>query len=293
MKYPTLNTAIIFILLSVPAFAQDDLLDMLEAEVKDEEHVVEATFKGTRLINGHSVETRKKHNLDFIISHRFGKLSGGAYELYGLDQSNIRIGFDYALFDKLTVGIGRNSFEKTIDGYIKYRLLRQTKGGREMPLSVTLFSSSAIKTLKDRTYDLTFNNRLVYTYQILIARKFTPSFSFQVMPSYVHFNAITPEQLTNDVYALGAGGRIKLSKRISLNAEYYYQFEALSEETFNSIAIGVDIETGGHVFQLQFTSSQAMIEKGFIAETTNDFFTGDIHFGFNVSRTFQLGKKKE
>lgn len=293
MKCPTLNTAIIFILLGVPAFAQDDLLDMLEAELKDEGHIVEATFKGTRLINGHSVETRKKHTLDFIISHRFGELSGGAYELYGLDQSNIRIGFDYALFDKLTVGIGRNSFEKTIDGYIKYRLLRQTKGGREMPLSVTLFSSSAIKTLKDRTYDLTFNNRLVYTYQILIARKFTPSFSFQVMPSYVHFNAITPEQLTNDVYALGAGGRIKLSKRISLNAEYYYQFEALSEETFNSIAIGVDIETGGHVFQLQFTSSQAMIEKGFIAETTNDFFTGDIHFGFNVSRTFQLGKKKE
>lgn len=293
MRYPTLNTAIIFILLSVPAFGQDDLLDMLEAEVKDEEHVVEATFKGTRLINGHSVETRKKHNLDFIISHRFGELSGGAYELYGLDQSNIRIGFDYALFDNLSLGIGRNSFEKTVDGYIKYRLLRQTKGGREMPLSVTLFSSSAIETLKDRTYNLTFNNRLAYTYQILIARKFTPSFSFQVMPSYVHFNAITPEQLTNDVYALGAGGRVKLSKRISLNVEYYYQFEALSVETFNSTAIGVDIETGGHVFQLQFTSSQAMIEKGFIAETTNDFFTGDIHFGFNVSRTFQLGKKKE
>lgn len=293
MRYPTLNTAIIFILLSVPAFGQDDLLDMLEAELKDEEHAVEATFKGTRLINGHSVETRKKRNLDFIISHRFGELSGGAYELYGLDQSNIRIGFDYALFDNLSLGIGRNSFEKTVDGYIKYRLLRQTKGGREMPLSVTLFSSSAIETLKDRTYNLTFNNRLAYTYQILIARKFTPSFSFQVMPSYVHFNAITPEQLTNDVYALGAGGRVKLSKRISLNVEYYYQFEALSVETFNSTAIGVDIETGGHVFQLQFTSSQAMIEKGFIAETTNDFFTGDIHFGFNVSRTFQLGKKRE
>jgi len=292
MKTSTL-TAIIFILLSVPAFAQDDLLDMLDAELKDEKRLVEATFKGTRLINGHSIETRKKHNLDFIISHRFGELSGGAYELYGLDQSNIRIGLDYALFDKLSLGIGRNSFEKTIDSYVKYRLLRQTQGGREMPLSVTVFSSIAITTLKDRMYDLTFNNRLAYTYQILLARKFTPSFSFQVMPSYVHFNVITPEQLTNDVYALGAGGRMKLSKRISFNAEYYYQFEALSEETFNSIAIGVDIETGGHVFQLQFTSSQAMIEKGFIAETTNDFFTGDIHFGFNVSRTFQLGEKRK
>ena len=280
------------LLLGVKAYAQDDLLELLEEESSEETFVVEATFKGTRLINGHSVETRRKNNLDFLISHRFGKISGGIYEFLGFDQSNVRIGFDYGLTDNFNIGIGRNSFEKTYDGYLKYRILRQKQGGTVIPVSVTLFSSTAIKTLKDRVYDdvTTFPNRLVYTHQLLIARKFSPGFSFQLMPTVVHFNAITEDQLRNDVFALGAGGRIKLSQRVSINAEYYYNLERFTEESFNSVAIGFDIETGGHVFQLQFTNSQAMVEKGFIAETRDDFFNGDIHFGFNIARTFQLGE---
>jgi hypothetical protein len=288
------NTLIIALILICVTnlYAQDDLLDLLDEEAQDVSYVVEATFKGTRLINGHSIETRKKKNLDFIISHRFGKISDGAYEFYGLDQSNIRLGFDYGLTDRFNIGIGRNSYEKTYDGYLKYRLLQQTSGSGGMPLSVTLLSAMSVKTLKDPVYDdvITFSDKLAYSTNILIARKFNSGLSLQLMPSYVHFNAVKPEIERNSIVALGAGGRIKLSKRISLNAEYHYQFQKLSDTYYNSVAIGFDIETGGHVFQLHVTNSQAMIDKGFIAETRDDFFAGEIHLGFNISRTFQLGK---
>lgn len=268
-----------------------DLLNVLDDPSSEPTYPVEASFKGTRLINGHSVETRKKNNLDFIISHRFGKISGGAYEFYGLDQSNIRLGFDYGVTDRFNIGIGRNSFEKTYDGYAKYRLIRQMAGSKVIPVSVTWFSSMALKTLKDSEYDVQFVDRLAFVHQLLIARKFSSGLSIQLMPSYVHYNAITAAQKHNDVLALGVGGRIKLTQRISFNAEYYYQFQQADPDSYNSLAVGFDIETGGHVFQLQFTNSQAMLEKGFIGETNSSFFKGDIHFGFNISRTFQLGDK--
>lgn len=291
MRY--LLTVLCLLLASFSSLAQDDLLEMLEEESDKIITEVNATFKGTRLINGHSIETRKKHNLDFLISHRFGEISGGGYQFFGLDQSNVRIGFDYGVTDNFNMGIGRNSFEKTYDSYLKYRILKQKQGAGAMPLSVTLFSSAAVKTLKDAAFEdvVDFNNKLVFSHQVLIARKFSPGLSLQIMPSFVHYNAITDTQLRNDIFALGAGGRIKLTKRLSLNAEYYYRLDPLAEDTYNSIAIGFDIETGGHVFQLHFTNSQAMVEKGFIAETYNNFFDGDIHFGFNISRTFQLGNK--
>jgi hypothetical protein len=289
MKYLFCSVIIFSFLLSIPVFAQDEMMDLLEAETENVPQLVESTFKGTRLINGHNVETRKKGIMDFIIAHRFGKLNSGAYELYGLDQSNVRICFDFGITDAFNVGVGRNSFEKTFDGYLKYRLVRQKIGGGS-PISITAFSSTALKTLKDATYDeLTdLNDKLVYTHQLLIARKFSSNLSLQLMPSVVHFNTLYPEQLNNDIYALGVGGRIKITKRMSVNAEYYYQFQKLTDDTFDSIAIGLDIETGGHVFQLQFTNSRSMVEKGFITEIQNDFFKGDIHFGFNISRTFQL-----
>lgn len=282
---------IVFCLSAMSTFAQDDLLDLLDEQTPKETYIVEATFKGTRILNGHSVETRRKNNLDFLISHRFGKINGGAYELFGLDQSNVRISFDYGVTDRFNIGIGRNSFEKTFDGYLKYRLLRQSSGASAMPVSVTLFTSASIKTLKEDLYKdvIDFNDKLAFTSQILLARKMNSSISLQLMPSYVHFNTIKPEQDNNDIYALGAGGRFKLSQRISMNAEYYHQFNRLAEGSKNAIGIGFDIETGGHVFQLHFTNSQSMVEKGFIAEGNNDFFAGDIHFGFNISRTFQLG----
>ncbi|MGL1888093.1 MAG: DUF5777 family beta-barrel protein [Reichenbachiella sp.] len=277
-----------FLPLSLSLVAQDDLLAGLEEEQANELVLVEATFKGTRLINGHSIETRKKGVMDFMISHRFGTIDGGAYELFGLDQAYIRIGLEYAITDRLYIGLGRSSYEKTYDGFVKYRLLRQSTGKKSMPLSATWLSSMAIKTLKDAELDPSFTDKLAFTHQLLIARKFDHGISIQIMPSWVHINLIEEGDVTNDVFALGVGGRVKISKRVALCAEYYYQFQHLNEGTTNAIAIGVDIETGGHVFQLQFTNATAMIPKGFITETTNDFFDGEIHFGFNISRTFQV-----
>ncbi|MBO6661295.1 MAG: hypothetical protein JJ862_10525 [Roseivirga sp.] len=279
----------LLLLLPSSIWAQEDLLAILDEETEEVETKVEAIFKGTRLINGHTVETRDRNNLDFIISHRFGRLNGGAYEFFGLDQSNVRLGLDYGLTDNINLGIGRSSFEKTFDGYFKYAFVHQTSGKRNVPVSATLLSSISIKTLRQREFEeLTFSQKIAYTHQVLIARKFSSAFSMQVMPTLIHFNAIEPTDERNNVFAAGIGGRIKLNKRVSLNAEYYYQFQRKDPLSKNVIAIGFDIETGGHVFQLQLTNAQAMIEKGFLAETTGDFFNGDIHFGFNISRTFQL-----
>lgn len=285
--------AVVFLLPVRLAIAQDDLLNILDKESPHEATFVEQTFKGTRLIDGHSIETRKKGVLDVIISHRFGRINSGGYQLFGLDDSNVRLGADYGITDRLNVGAGRNSFEKTYDGFLKYKFIRQQKNdSRNIPVSVAGFSSIALKTLRtgDPAGEPDLNARLTYCYQVIIAKKFTPSFSLQLSPTLVHRNAVPELQDPNDIYALGAGGRIKLTKRLSLNAEYYYQFNRVEGSMIeNSAAIGFDIETGGHVFQLHFTNSRAMIEKGFITETNGDFFDGDIHFGFNISRTFQLG----
>lgn len=277
------------LMLGYHAHAQD-LLAELEASVEQPSSKVEATFKGTRLIHGHSVETRKKGVLDFLISHRFGQLNSGAYELFGLDQSNVRIGFDYGLVDRLNIGIGRNSFEKTFDSYLKYRLLWQSEGEKSMPVSVTLFSSVAIKTLKDAELNPSFGQKMVFTEQMLIARKFGSALSLQLSPTFIHYNLLNAEQTNGNLLALGIGGRVKLTKRVSLNAEYYYRFNELQPDRYNSLALGFDIETGGHVFQLQFSNSRSMIEKGFIEESTGQWGKSDIHFGFNISRSFQLIK---
>jgi hypothetical protein len=286
MKKIFLVIAVTF--LSTQVFAQD-LLDEFEVEVPESQNVITSTFKGTRILNGHSIENRKDGELEFMISHRFGRINLGFDELFGLDQSNIRFAFEYGITDNLTAGLGRSSFEKTYDGFLKYSLIKQKKGENPFPFAVSLFGSIAAKTIKD--YDPAkkpkFAERLFYTGQVLIARKVSPSFSFQFMPTYIHRNSVKVESDPHDFFALGYGNRIKLSKRVSFNAEYYHTFNQLSSiNTTNSLAFGVDIETGGHVFQIILSNSITMIEKSFITETTGDFFGGDIHFGFNISRTF-------
>lgn len=283
------------LLMSGQVLAQDDLLELLEAEQDKLIQYTEATFKGSRLINGHTIETRKQGVLEFLISHRFGRLNSGAYEFFGLDGANIRLGLEYGLTDCLNVGIGRSSFEKTFDGFLKYKVLRQSSGECVMPFSVVGFSSMTVKTLKGSTPtdEDDFSSKLTYTHQLLIARKFNSRLSLQVMPTLIHRNVITEAEEENDLYALGMGGRFKITNRVTLNAEYYYRFNTPENDPYyNSLSFGVDIETGGHVFQLHVTNSQAMIEKGFIGETTGDFFGGDIHFGFNISRSFNVNVKK-
>ncbi len=273
--------------------AQDDLLSLLDEEETTE--YTTASFKTNRVINLHSLENTAGGVLDFKISHRFGTLNGGFYELFGLDNSTVRIGFDYGLSDVFTVGVGRSSYEKTYDGFLKYKFLRQSSGKRTMPISAALLFTSAVQTLKwaDQDRDNYFSNRLYYTSQLILGRKFSESFTLQLSPTIVHRNLVKTNIEKNDVYALGAGGRIKLSKRVTLNAEYIYLLpDQVADNIVNSLSIGFDIETGGHVFQLHCSNSTSMIEKEFIAETTNTWGDGGIHLGFNISRVFTIKRKK-
>lgn len=277
---------------AVPAQAQDDALSLLE-ENKPATSYAEAGFKNSRVINSHSFENTAAGVLDFRIAHRFGYLNSGAYNLFGLDDATIRIGADYGITNRLMIGLGRSSVGKTYDGFVKYKLLRQSSGARNMPLTVAYVATVVVQTLKWPNPEWTnrFSSRLFYTHQLLIGRKFSEGFSLQLMPTLVHRNLVVNETDDHGIYALGVAARQKLSKRLALNAEYYYNMPDQLEETFrNSFSIGLDIETGGHVFQLHFTNSTAMIEKGFITETTGNWLDGDIRFGFNISRVFILKK---
>ena len=289
----------VFLLILLPAglVAQDDLMDLLNENAKPETVFTTATFKSTRIMNGHSIERMPSGQLDFRISHRFGTINSGAYEFFGLDQSNIHFGLEYGITDWVMVGIGRASYEKTYDGFVKFSVLRQSSGAKTMPVSLSVFSSIAVNSLKWTDPERTnyFSSRLSYASQVLIARKINQTFSFQLTPSYVHRNLVSTELDPNDLFAIGAGGRMKLSRRISLNAEYYYVINAnntyMSQPIYNPLSVGFDIETGGHVFQLIFTNSLGMIEKAFIGETSGQWIHGDIHFGFNISRVFTLKSK--
>ena len=280
-------------IISVSAQEEDDLLSLL-GNTEPETELVYATFKTSRIINLQSIENSAAGVLDFKIAHRFGVVNGGFYDLFGLDQASMRIGADYGLTRWLTIGVGRSSFEKTYDGFTKIKLLRQSTGKKKMPLSFSLFAGSAIKTVafSEPERDNYFSSRMYYTYQGILARKFSEGFSFQLSPTVVHRNLVKTKAEKNDVYALGMGGRLKLSKRTSINAEYIYLApNQVAPDIKNSFSIGFDIETGGHVFQLHFTNSTSMIEKGFVSETVGNWLDGDVHFGFNVSRVFTLKKK--
>lgn len=288
-----LFTAIFSICSFLSLYSQEDMLSLL-GEDKTTDYV-NASFKTNRVINLHSLENTAGGVLDFKISHRFGTLNGGFYELFGLDNSSIRLGFEYGLSDLITIGVGRSSFEKAYDGFVKYKFLRQSTGEKNMPITAALLLTSSIQTLKwaDPERENYFSSRLYYTTQLILGRKFSESFTFQLSPTMVHRNLVKTNTEKNDVYALGAGGRIKLSKRVALNAEYIYLLsDQVASDIKNSLSIGFDIETGGHVFQLHCSNSTSMIEKGFIAETANSWSDGGIHFGFNISRVFTLKRKK-
>jgi hypothetical protein len=292
------SLSVLLSLISLGIFAQDDLMNILNQDTLKEINYTTATFKSTRIMNGHSIERMSAGQLDVRISHRFGTLNSGGYNFFGLDVSNIHLSLEYGILNWLMIGVGRSEFEKTFDGFAKFSILRQSSGAKDMPVSVSVVTSAALKTLKfpDQTRTNYFTSRLTYVAQILVARKISEGLSVQLTPSYVHRNLVTTELDPNDIFALGAGARLKLSKRISLNGEYYYIVNPktyLSQQIYNPLSIGFDIETGGHVFQLFFTNSLGMTEKQFIGETTGQWKKGDIHFGFNISRVFTLKKHQK
>ena len=287
---------LIFILIANIINAQD-IDDLMDSELENSKEYISATFKSTRIINANSIELVKKQHLNFIISHRFGSVSNGISDFFGIDRSSIRLNLEYGIKDWLTVGIDRSSFNQTYDGYLKLRLLRQSKGKFSIPVSVSYFTSFEVFTRKftDSERDNFLSSRFSYVHQLLIARKFNDKLSLQLTPSLVHRNLVPTALDMNDLFAVGIGGRYKITNRIAITAEYFYTIRSSrSSEIYNNpIAIGVDIETGGHVFQLMLTNTSLMYEGGFITGNNNDnFFKGGIHFGFNISRTFSFAKLK-
>lgn len=252
------------------------------------------TFKGTTIINGQSVEVPGESDLNFVISHRFGAVNQGIYGFFGLDQGTTRLGFEYGFKNIASVSVGRNNIDKIYDGGLKIRVLRQQTGLRTIPISISVYSSVFINSLKWQVTDRNnlFSSRFSYTNQILIARKFNKNLSLQLSPSWVHINLVPLPEDQNNIFSVGLAGRYKLTRKISLNGEYFYLLPGTAaDKNTNSLSCGFDFETGGHVFQIHVTNSQPMFARGFIAQTQGNWKDGNIYIGFNIYRIFSLKRK--
>lgn len=300
-----LITIISCLIISGVINAQDELEELLNSstEEKKSEYTI-ATFKTTRIINAHSIETVKKKSLDFRITHRFGDIGGvggGVHTLYGFDNvTDVRIAFEYGITDFLTVGLGRNKgaaiIRELLDGYVKYRLLKQTVDNN-MPLSVTLLGSTAFTYMR-RSVDSTseaylpqFAHRFSYVTQAIIGKKFHNRVSLQIMPTYIHRNYVSFGDENNN-FAFGIGGRVKLTQSFGIIADYFYIFSQFRQDNsdiyYNPLSVGFEIETGGHVFHVNFTNSQGIIENQFLPYTNSSWTKGGFRFGFTISRVFVL-----
>jgi len=278
--------------------SKSDLNDLLNDNTSSSKHQpAGATFETTRIINGQSIEMTGQGVLDFKISHRFGSIDGGFSSFFGLDGAVTQLGFDYGVTKWLTVGVSRSTYNKEYEGYVKARLLTQTEDDH-IPVSLDYVGASTIMSDDKSNYGTgdayKFSYRMTYMNQLLIARKFGSKFSLQLMPTIIHYNLVPLDVDPNNVIAIGGGWRYKLSNRFSVNVEYYYQIPGSKiSGTKNSLSVGVDIQTGGHVFQLFFTNSTGITERAFVGQTTDSWSDGQIHFGFNISRIFQIVHPKE
>ena len=289
-------------------FAQDDLLNMLEEESDaNSNEEVFATWKTMKLVNIHSTEMVKKNALDFRVTHRFGSMGaesgGGVHNFYGFDvASDIRISFDYGLTDKWQVGIGRSKVNEVVDVSTKYKILAQKE--KKVPLTIVAYGAAGITAQKDpdTRYD-DWMNRLSYFAELIFARKFGDRFSIEVAPSVLHRNMVLKtvdgegntlvDENTN--FAIGAGARFMITKRFGIIADYVHTFSEFRDNYkpqnfYDPIGIGVEIETGGHVFHITMTNAPAVLENNYIPETTDSWAKGGMKLGFNISRVFQLGK---
>jgi len=283
----------LFVLSSLSSKAQEiDLFKIKDEKTKD---ITTATFKASRVVNGQSIENVGNGVLDLKILHRFGNISTGAYELFGLDQASMRMGLDYGVNKRLMVGIGRSTFEKQYDAFFKYKLIQQQTGLKEIPVSVSMVSTIIYKSLKSNPNAeyITYNSdRYSYAHQLLIARKFNDYFSLQLSPTLIHYNIVASSTIPNDFTSLGISFRQRISKRVNFTTEYFYRIDKL-DGYYDPLTLSGDIETGGHVFQLHVTNSTGMTERTFINETTGSWGNGALRFGFNLTRAFTLKKPKE
>lgn len=286
---------LLFSITASKSFAQqpDLFKETADSTKKLQTDIVRSTFKTTRLINGHSIENVGRGILDFRISHRFGAINQGGKNFFGLDNAFTRLDLDYGITDKLMVGISRGTYEKEFTSFLKYKILRQSTGASSMPISLSYVATAFLRTrdVFDPNASDFVKQNFFYAQQLLIARKFSDYFSLQFMPTMVHYQSTPTVTDKNYQFSMGVGMRQRISKRVNITGEYYYQFNPF-EGYSNSLAFGFDIETGGHVFQLHLTNSYGTTERTFIHETTDKWGNGDIHFGFNISRVFVLKKPK-
>ncbi|MFZ9387599.1 MAG: DUF5777 family beta-barrel protein [Chitinophagaceae bacterium] len=276
--------------------AQDqDLLKLVDSPEKPVKERIKYAFKSPRVINSHSIEFLNPGTLDLRILHRFGQLDQGYKNFFGLDQASMRLGFDYGILHNLMAGVGRSTYKKELDAYLKYAPVRQSKGSWSSPVTVALVSGITMDGMPWQDPDRInfFSSRLAYYFQVMIGRKFNEQFTLQVAPTMVHKNLVQLDKDPNNIYAVEVGGRFKLSRRIALTWDYSHVVIGMPDSGYyHPLSVGFDIETGGHVFQLHFSNSTGMNERAFITETTGRWGKGEIRFGFNLSRVFQVRKKR-
>jgi hypothetical protein len=254
---------------------------------QEEPEPTKNVFHGTRFINLHSVNVADKYEMQMFIQHRFGNINGGFYELFGLDESSSRFGFEYGLFKNFNVGIGRSTFLKTFDSFLKYRILTQSSS---VPLSVTVSAAGSLPTLKDyfpEDYN-NFADKASGDVQLHIARSWK-AFGLQVSPGYIGTGYIPAESTSYSFFTLGMGGSVRLSKKISVNVEYLHRFED-NIDYLDPLAASVDIDTGGHLFQIMISNTQQMYDQAIITNPTGDWAEGSLYLGFNLVREFNFKK---
>lgn len=278
---------IFFILFCLPLclFAQEDLLDEIDTDSIN--NYADATFKALKIVNFESTKLVAKKDFTLVVAHRFGSIENGFDTFFGLDDAVTRLNFIYGISDNFNLGISRSSYQKIYQGSIKYRLIRQRENG--FPFTLVSFNAILINTAlsEDNLPKLEFVNRLGYTVQFLLSRKISRNFSLELAPTFFHDNYVMVNNQENSQFAIGFGGRYKLSKRFSINMDYGLHLNRASDSPFrNPLSIGVDLETGGHVFQMHFTNAQPMNTNYFLGQSTGDWSEGNIYFGFNLSRNF-------
>lgn len=271
------------LLVSFNVFSQDDLLSQIDSTDSNAE--VTAAFKAQKIVNLESTKLLGKKELYFVVAHRFGSIKDGFEGFFGLDNAVTQIKFIYGLGSKVSIGAGRS--EQAYDFSIKYLIAPQRENG--LPFTFVGFNSVGFNNqMKESNYPkMQFSDRMMYVNQLLISRKFNDKLSLELAPSYFYENFVIDDNQSNSQFALGMGGRYKISKRVSINMDYAAHLNRSSTSSFrNPLSLGVDIETGGHVFQMHFTNSQGMHEAGFLGNATGDWGKGDIFFGFNLVRVF-------
>jgi len=266
--------------------AQDDLLDDLEIDHRINTNTT-ATFKALKIVNFESTKLISKKDFSLIVSHRFGSLKNGIDTFFGLDDAFTRLNFVYGINDNLNIGLSRSSFQKIYEGSLKYTIIKQKNNGS--PFSIVGFNALLVNTAlqKESFLQLEFKDRLSYVAQVLIARKMSRKLSLEIVPTFFHDNFVFVDEQDNSQFALGVGGRYKMTKRWSLNLDYGLHLNRADTSPFkNPLSIGFDLETGGHVFQMHFTNAQGMNTNTFLGQSSGNWGDGDIFFGFNLSRRF-------